>query len=294
MAIYLNNKDVALEANETGSDFEKKYHRELKEIDKLFDRFRGKDGNSIIQISRPDGERQKSLTSKRIKKLPNIALPSEVPYYDSKVGAMSIRYSKMPPRREAENKLSWDTRHIMLEETMVIGERDKDLAWFLLYASDLVGKGIYQLVDNEMKYQGTFDSIIVQRDVMIALDPKDEDLVRFVAQKFVTENVMNTPVKTLIVQVNDWCGANKKWAEVWKAIEGYNSKKVLDKQGISELEWDGEPVTMLACPVEIKQPALIEQAKALGIPLTTPIQTKNVLYSLIKHVEKVKELQPTE
>ena len=48
MAIYLNNKDVALEANENGNDFEKKYSRELKEIDKLFDRFRGKDGNSII------------------------------------------------------------------------------------------------------------------------------------------------------------------------------------------------------------------------------------------------------
>lgn len=294
MAIYLNNKDVALEANENGNDFEKKYSRELKEIDKLFDRFRAKDGNSIIQISRPEGERQKSLTSKRIKKLPNIALPSEVPYYDSKVGAMSIRYSKMPPRRESENRLSWDTRHIMLEETMVIGERDKDLAWFLLYASDLIGKGIYQLVDNETKYQGTFDSIIVQRDVMIALDPKDEDLVRFIAQKFVTENVMNTPIKTLIVEIHNWCSANKKWDEVWKAIEAYNSKRVLDKQGISELEWDGEPVTMLACPIDIKADVLKAQAKDLGIPLTVPPQTKNVLYSLIKHVEKIKELQPTE
>ena len=67
MAIYLNNKDVALEANENGNDFEKKYSRELKEIDKLFDRFRAKDGNSIIQISRPKEKDKKVLLQKELR-----------------------------------------------------------------------------------------------------------------------------------------------------------------------------------------------------------------------------------
>ena len=294
MAIFVGNSDIPLKAKADGTAFQKKFYNEMKEVSALFERFRGKDGVSVIQISRPEGFRVKSLTTNRIKELPPISLAVEVQYFDDEVGSTVIRYSKTPPVRVADNKLQWNTRDIILNETRTIKEDEKDLAWFLLYASKITGEGVYQLVDSERKYEGTFNEIIVQRDVMNALDPKDEDLVRFIAQKFVTENVMNTPPKTLIVEIHNWCSANKKWDEIWKAIEAYNSKRVLDKQGISELEWDGEPVTMLACPIDIKADVLKAQAKDLGIPLTVPPQTKNVLYSLIKHVEKIKELQPTE
>lgn len=291
MAIYINNSDMPLKAKADGTAFEKKYYKESKEIQNLFDRFRAKDGNSIIQISRPEpkGGRQKSRTTNRMKKLPPIALPSVVPFYDEEIGSTTIRYSEYPPQREADNKLSWETRHVLLGESRTISEKDKDLAWFLLYACNLIQKGIYNLVDNERKYEGSFNDILVQKDVMNALDEKDEELVRYIAQKHVTENVMNTPVKTLIVDTYNWCEANKKWGEVWKDIEQFKSKRVLEKQGVSELEYDGQPVIMMSCPIELKRDVLIEQAKELGITITVPPQNKNVLYSLIKHVEKVKE-----
>lgn len=294
MAIYLNNSDTPVKAKPDGNAFEKKYDRELKEIKNLFDRFRAKDGNSIIQFSRPqnEGDKIKSLTTKRVKQVPPIALPVSVPFYDEEIGSTLIRYSKLPPRREADNKLVWETRHIKLDETMTVEEKDKDLAWFLLYACDLMGKGIYQLVDNERVYEGSFSDILVKKDVLNALDIKDEELLQYIAQKFVVENVMNTTPKQLLVDTFNWCESNKKWGEVWKEIESFNSKRVLDKAGVSEVEWDGEPVTMIACPAEIKADVLKVQAKELGIPLTVPPQTKNVLYSLIKHVEKIKEQQP--
>lgn len=289
MAIYINNSDTPLKAKADGTAFEKKYYKESKEIQNLFDRFRAKDGNSIIQISRPEGQRIVSRTTKRIKKLPPVALPSVVPFYDEEIGSTTIRYSEYPPQREADNKLSWETRHILLGESRTIAEKDKDLAWFLLYACNLVGKGIYQLVDNERKYEGSFSDILVKKDVINALDVKDEELVQHIAQKFVNENVMNTSAKQLIVDTYNWCEANKKWGEVWKEIESFNSKRVLGKQKVSEIEYDGQTITMLSCPVEIKGDVLKTQAKELGIPLTVPPQTKNVLYSLIKHVEKIKE-----
>jgi hypothetical protein len=290
MAIYLGNSDTALKAKADGTPFEQKYARELKEVEKLFDRFRAADGNSIIQISKPNVKRIKSINTGRLKRLPDTALPVAVPYYDAESGSTTIRYSKTPPIREANNKLSWETRHIIIGETKVIKEDEKDLAWFLLYASNLIKENIYHLVDQERQYEGTFNDILVMKDVINALDVKNEDLVRHIAQKFVTENVMNTAPKTLIVNICTWCEANKKWAEVLKEIQKFTSAKVLEVQKVSEIEYDGEPVTMQFCPIEIKADVLKQQAKELGIPLTVPPQTKNVLYSLIKHVEKIKEL----
>jgi hypothetical protein len=292
MAIYLGNNDQALKANANGTAMEKKYARELQEVQKLLDRFRTEGNSAIIQFARKVDakDRVKSMTSKKIKKLPPVALPAAVQVYDEEIGATTIRYSETPPQRAADNKLTWGTKHIVLNENMTIKESQKDLAWYLLYACNLMNKGIYELVDKKAKYEGSFADILVKKDAINALDIKQEELVRHIAQKFVSENVMNTDLKDLVVQIYNWCDANKKWAEVWKEIEKFNSVRVLEKQRVSEIEYDGEPVMMMTCPIGLKAEALREDAKRLGIALTVPPQTKDVLYSLIQHVEKIKEL----
>jgi hypothetical protein len=289
MAIYLNDK--ILRANTDGSKLEREYKEGLEKVDKFFNRFRMEGSStSYIQIRRNAKNRKRSMTTKKLKKLPTIALPVVVNYYDDELGATTIRYATEPPQRNANGGVNWGTKYVQFNEVMSITENQKDLAWFLLFASNLIKKGVYQIVDTKAEYEGTFSEIILKKNVVDALTSKDNELIVHLAKKFISENVAKIDPVELAVRLHDFCEKNKKWEDVYKEIKTFNSANVLEKEAVSEIEYDGEPVSMSKCPVEIKAADLREQAKELGIKMTTPPQTKDVLYSLIQHIKEKQEI----
>ena len=285
MAIYLN--DRILKADPKGSSIEREYYEGTEKVKKLFAKFRKKDeATAYIQIARniKDSERVFSMKTNKTKRVPPIALPVEIPYYDDEMGATAIRYSATPPQATKEGGLTYATKYIEFRETLTITDKQIDLAWFLLFASNLVKKGIYQLVDVQAKYEGTYAEIMLRKDVVDYLSA-DEELLKHIAQKFINEAFVRLEPIELFVKVNGWLEANKRWEEVHGEILKFNGDNILSKNKLTDIEWDGEPVQMLQCPAGVKAQELKAEAVSLGIKLTVPPQTKDVLYSLIQHIK---------
>jgi hypothetical protein len=285
MAIYLN--DRVLKADPKGSKIEREYAQGLVEVGKLFDKFRIKgEKESYLQIARKlaDKDRIFSTTSHKQKRLPTIALPVEIPYYDDEMGATSLRYSVTPPMANSHGGVSYATKYIEFREFMAITEKQKDLAWFLLFASNLVKRGVYQLVDVQATYEGTYNDIMIKKDVMDALTA-DEGLARYVAQKFIDESMVRLEGKELIVKVVNGIEANNQWKEVHAELKTKKSEEISGKEKVSAIDYEGEDVQLQECPESIKMFTLKAEAKTLNIPVTFPPQSKNVLYSLIEHVK---------
>lgn len=286
MAIYLNER--ILKADPKGTKLEREYAQGLVEVQKLFDKFRKKgQTESHLQLARKISEKDKvySMTSHKQKRLPTIALPVEVPYYDDEMGATLLRYSSTPPTANANGGVSWATKYIEFREYLGITEKQKDFAWFLLFASNLIKRGVYQLVDVEATYEGTFNDIIVKKDVMDVLTSGNEDIVRHLAQKFIDESMGRLEGKELAVKVAQWIEQKNKWKDVHTELKSKKSIELTENERVSVIEYEGEEVMLQECPTEIKQFQLKAEAQALGIRLTVPPQTKNVLYSLIQHVK---------
>lgn len=286
MAIYLNDK--ILKADPKGNKLEREYAAGLERVSELFEKFRIKDSkSSYIQIARnvKDNERVFSMTSHKEKRLPTIALPVEVPYYDDEMGATLVRYSTTPPQKTPAGNLTWSTKYLEFREMMTITDKQKDLAWFLLFASNLIKKGVYKLVDIQAKYEGTFNEIITKKEVMDYLTSGEDELIRHIARKFINESISRLDTLELIVKVNNWIEENKKWEDVLTEIKKYNSSNILKNENLSSIEWEGETVNLMICPSNIKPTELKEEATSLGIKLSFPAQSKNVLYSLIQHVK---------
>lgn len=287
MAIYLN--DAMLKPDPKGNKLEREYHAGLQKVNDLFEKFKveGNDA-AYLQIARKDAPYVLSMTSGKRKKVPPIALPATIPFYDDEMGAVTIRYSTAPPQRTPNNTFTWTTKYIQFREMLTLTDKQKDLAWFLLFASNLVQKGIYQLVDIKSQYEGTFNDILTKKNVIDAITANDADLLKMVASTFISESLVTLDRKELVGRVYEWLEKTKKWDLVWGSIEHFNSKRKLSTSNLSELEYEGEQVIVTACPASVSQKELIDQAKELNIKITTPPQRKDILYSLIEHVKKQK------
>lgn len=289
MAIYLDDK--ILKADPKGQKLEREYAAGLSQVEELFNRFRIKGNkNSYIQITRDFvGDRQFSMTTNKVKKLSPMALPVEVPWYDDEIGATLIRYSPNPPTRNSEGKLTWTMKYLEFNETLTITDRQKDLAWFLLFASNLVRNGVYKMVDNQSEYEGTLQEIIIKKNVVDAITGVDEELIRTIARKFMVEYTDNVELTELSVRLHNTLERGKKWVEAFDEVKKLGNAKVLKKENISAVEFNGKPVNMLHCPEEVKYPELKSRALDCEIKLTVPPQTKDMLWSLINHIESEKK-----
>ena len=216
-----------------------------------------------------------------------MALPVTIPYYDDELGATVIRYATSPPEKTDSGKTSWSTKYIEFRGNIVITDKQKDLAWFLLFASNLVEKGVYQLVDIQAKYEGTFNDIVTKKNVLDFITGKNEDVIRNVAIKFISESYSRFELQELASRVNEWLEETKQWSAVWDFIRKSTSEKILQGESISALEWEGEEVFMMKCPPDVKHADLKGEAQSLGIKITAPPQTKDVLYSLIQHIREL-------
>lgn len=288
MAIYINDK--VLKANPQGTKIEREYDEGIKKVTALFERFRNKNSKTAyIQITRKEEQKILSINTKKVKRLPTIALPVEIPYYDDEIGATTIRYATSNPIKNQHGNFTWATKYIEFQETLTITDKQKDLAWFLIFASNLIKKGIYQLVDSQAKYEGSYNEILQKHNVIQELNNGDDELVRHIARMFINENVAEIDRKEVIVKLHLIFDTRKIWGDVLGEIKKYKSPAVLNKENISGLKYNGEDVIMEECPEFIKMAQLRADANLLGIKLTTPPQTKDVLYSLIQHVKSKKE-----
>jgi len=289
MAIYVQDK--ILKADPKGTKLEREYAAGLDKVNTLFEKFRI-EGNksSYLQLSRVAKKRVMSLTSKRVKRLPTIALPVEVSYYDDEIGATTIRYSTTPPSRNNNGQLNWGTKYIEFREYLTINEKQKDLAWFLLFASNLTEKGVYKLVDIQGQYEGTFSDMVTKKNVLTYLVPDegtdiDEDLVRHLTQKYIGEGFTKGHPVELAVKLGDMFEQTKIWKNAYDSILAFNSGRVLQKERLSAVEYEEEPVTLMTCPASVNYNDLKAEARELSIKLTSPPQSKDMLYSLIQHVK---------
>lgn len=288
MAIYVDTQ--ILKANPNGTLLEREYAKGLQKVNTLFERFRidGHD-SSYIQLVRASTERVRSMTSHRTKRLPTIALPVVIPYNNDEIGSTVIRYSTRPPILSSTGNLSFPTKWIEFREYLTISDSQKDLAWFLIFASNLTAKGVFKLVDIRAEYEGSYNEIIIKKNVMDALTDgsgkSHETLVRHIAGIFMGSGAVHGEPIELAVKIVNQCEADKSWDAVWKKITEFTSTQVLSKESVSEVEYDGEPVTMMKCPLNLKHQDLKEEASGLGIKITVPPQTKDMLYSLIQHIK---------
>lgn len=129
MAIYFNDK--ILTPNENGNELEQRYDRELKEIDELL-----KQHNGQIVLNR-NVTRIWDTEKKSFRPTPPIDLPTVMPVYLDSLGAVSIRYSKTPPERKGES-VTFSGNRLFVYENMLLTKKEKDLAWFILKATNFV------------------------------------------------------------------------------------------------------------------------------------------------------------
>ena len=228
MAIYLNER--ILKADPKGTKLEREYAQGLVEVQKLFDKFRKKgQTESHLQLARKISEKDKvySMTSHKQKRLPTIALPVEVPYYDDEMGATLLRYSSTPPTANANGGVSWATKYIEFREYLGITEKQKDFAWFLLFASNLIKKGVYQLVDVEATYEGTFNDIIVKKDVMDKLKGFDEKF----SPEYIIKQLSHSrrPVKVVLLDQHFFAGIGNIYANDALFLSGIHPKTPSNK-----------------------------------------------------------------
>jgi len=131
MGIYFNDK--LLHPKENGNEMEKRYFTEMKDINEMF-----KEKKSIVLVR--DVERKMDSKGVSYRSVVPFALPNEVPVYLDSLGAVSIRYSKEAPQRHGK-EIVYPTYRNFMYERMILTEKNKDLAWFILKATTFIQGG---------------------------------------------------------------------------------------------------------------------------------------------------------
>jgi hypothetical protein len=180
-----------------------------------------------------------------------------------------------------------------------INEKNIDLAWFFLKASNYVTKGIVKLVDKDLEFKGSFSEVKRQMEASRILFDDDvtmeriETLAELVLPKEIkieadTKEEYVTKLWDIIVageksrkeyNYDALMEANKKISKAQAADYVDKTKKQL----ILIVLADGREVTVpeVKCPPKTKEETLEERAAAHGFP--TEGLTRDEIYSLIKY-----------
>jgi hypothetical protein len=133
MGVYFEDK--LLRAKEDGDELEQMYYEGLKEIEQEFKKKGG------VIVLRREHEEKKDTTGTNSMPAPPIALPVTVPMYVDSLGAINVRYSKSSPQKTNDGKtIIYPSSRLFVYENLILTERDKDLAWFMLKATSFIEK----------------------------------------------------------------------------------------------------------------------------------------------------------
>ncbi len=161
MAIYFEDK--ILHPKKDGSELERIYAEGMEEIEALY-----KKHNGSLTL-RQDVELVSDTTGTSFKPVPPTSLPHTVHFNLDQLGSVSIRYSKSSPTKQ-DKAVIYPTERLWIQEALPLDKTQKDLAWFLIKASNMVRD------DND---PGTKNRILYIEDVEKKDENRAEDLRRF-------------------------------------------------------------------------------------------------------------------
>jgi hypothetical protein len=136
MGIYFEDKLLrAKEKGKGGDELETLYFEGLARINAKF-----KEHGGVIVLDR-DFEEKKDTTGTNSMPAPPIALPVVNPMYIEPLGAINVRYSRSAPQRSNDGKMiTYPGARLLVYDKMILTEREKDLAWYMLEATEFIEK----------------------------------------------------------------------------------------------------------------------------------------------------------
>lgn len=133
MGIYF--EDRLVRAKKDGDEIEKMVFEGYSRVDAIF-----KEKGGVIVLDR-DFVEKKDTTGTNTMPAPPIALPVVVPMYLDSLGAVNIRYSKAAPQRTNDGKtVMYPSSRLLVYDKMILTEKEKDLAWYMLEATEFIEK----------------------------------------------------------------------------------------------------------------------------------------------------------
>lgn len=294
MAIYFDGKILEPKAN--GSKLEQRYYKERGEVKELLDKFKDPDGKSSALLFSRDFKKIWNTKGTTYKPAPPIAIPMNINIQDEDLGTVEIRYASRTPTK-TKNGVMWNHENrSIIHEGMAITDKQIDLAWFILKASNVVEKGILKIVDKQAEYEGSFKDMARQASVVNAIFDKNLTLeaILEIAALVPTESPISGSTREEVA-MKLWTvvenGEKKKqpynFDSVLKAIakvKKSNGKAALDGQETASVTLsDGEEleVARLKCPTTYSMEQMFKKAAELNFP--TEGLDRDLLYSVIKH-----------
>ena len=136
MGIYFEDRLVRAKSKDKGGDeIENMVFEGYARVDAIF-----KEKGGVIVLDR-DFVEKKDTTGTNTMPAPPIALPVVVPMYLDSLGAVNIRYSKAAPQRTNDGKtVMYPSSRLLVYDKMILTEREKDLAWYMLEATEFIEK----------------------------------------------------------------------------------------------------------------------------------------------------------
>jgi len=286
MAIYIDG--IQLQPKKDGTSLERKYFQEREEIKILFDKFR-KGLEPVTLIFKREFTKKWNQNKTSHRGVPPLAMPLVSPYYDDQLGAMQVRYSTSPPRKEG-GRLFWLKGVEIIDETFAINENSMDLAWFMLKASTFFQNGVLKLVDLGVEIEAKWDSLVIQTDVakvLLSNDLEEGRLAKIFAlfqdAKYtydVKDSVSANAMKLWQIAMSDvQAGEGKTITELRTAINKTTPKEDQNKDVV---EVEGKEYPVQQTPDGWKKDTILKEAERYAIELPKRVMSNDALYTILQ------------
>lgn len=287
MAIYQGENQ--LHPKKDGTLLEKKYYKEREEIRELFNKFKKGDEPASLTFTRDFDKKWNRGGTSYAPPAPQ-AIPLKAIYSDSEIDSIEIRYSQVPPVKE-NGRIRWIRPILMMDEYISVSENQIDLAWFFLKMSGLVRGGTIKLVDQEVKIDAEWDTIMLQTDISRVLLAEDRtademeqifDLFGEGKYAYNSDESVRTNAVSLwkIVIQRDKAGETQVLSAIKSVLD--TVVKTTAKASEGNVMVDGKEYPIVALPEGWKKKEILLEAEAHGIELPKNPLKLDALYSILQ------------
>ena len=287
MAIYQGENQ--LHPKKDGTLLERKYYKEREEIRDLFNKFKKGDEPASLTFTRDFEKKYNRSGTSYLAPAPQ-SVPLKAIYSDADIDSVEIRYSQVPPVKE-NGRIRWIRPILMMDEFMSVNENQMDLAWFLLKMSGLFKTGTIKLVDQEVRIDAEYDSIMVQADISRALLAEDRtadeleqifDLFGEGKYAYNKEESVRTNAVSLwkIVIARDKAGETQVLPSLKSVIDLIIKPTVKASEG--NVMVGGKEFPILPLPEGWKKKEILLEAENNGIELPKNPLKLDALYSILQ------------
>ena len=288
MAIYQG--DNQLHPKKDGTLLERKYYKEREEIRDLFNKFKKGDEPASLTFTREFEKKWNRGGTSYLAPAPQ-AIPLKAIYSDSEIDSIEVRYSQAPPVKE-NGKVRWIRPILMMDEFMSVNENQMDLAWFLLKMSGTFSSGTIKLVDQEVRIDAEWDTIMIQADVskLLLSEYRTADELEQVFDLFgegkytynASESIKTNAVSLWRIAVGrDQDGEKQVFPQLKKVLESILNP-VTAKATEGNVMVDGEEYPIIPAPEGWKKKEILQEAENNGIELPKYPMKLDALYSILQ------------